>query len=243
MAKKKKHKKESYIDKDIYDMLKFIIIKLGISENILTLAEKMDMDLPSMFYYKMVKTKGWDEERYNNEKKALESNILGILGNFFAGFYFQKKGYKVEYEVPQHDSAGDYNVDLVVEKEEEKKYIEVKTTKKIYYKYRDYHDTIEYKEENTPESKRRYIKYKEMGKHLIKQVTRLRENNFDTAVVIYTDCEIDPLVIKELNGLKVDVLEPIPIDVENLEERVNKLVNEVENYIKSKKEIIEEKIK
>lgn len=243
MAKKKKHMKESYIDKDIYDMLKFIIIKLGISENILSLAEKMDMDLPSMFYYKMVKTKGWDEERYNNEKKALENNILGILGNFFAGFYFQNKGYKVEYESLQHDPAGDYKVDLKIEKDELIKYIEVKTTSKIYHPNRDYYDTIEYKNENTPESKREYIKYKKIGKQLLKQVTRLKENGFDAGVVIYLDCEIDPLIINELKGLKVTLLDPIPIDVTNLEERIRKLVDEVEKYIRTKKTIIEEKIK
>ena len=65
MSKKKSN--DVYIDKDIYETIENVLINNGIRKIVLEVAKLMDNDLPTLFYKKLINTKGWDEQRRKNE--------------------------------------------------------------------------------------------------------------------------------------------------------------------------------
>lgn len=76
-----------------------ILNEFGITKPILEEASKMDINVPMLFYDKIINNPS--AENIDNVTK----NLLGVYGNYLATHYFKMQGYDVENEVGVYDNG------------------------------------------------------------------------------------------------------------------------------------------
>ena len=76
-----------------------ILNEFGITKPILEEASKMDINVPMLFYDKIINNPS--AENIDNVTK----NLLGVYGNYLATHYFKMQGYDVDNEVGVYDNG------------------------------------------------------------------------------------------------------------------------------------------
>lgn len=215
-------KKKNFVDQDVYEKIMIAMKKVGITNAILSLARKMDMNLPRMFYEKLIQSKT------KEDKDSLSKNLIGIYGNFLATYYYNGIGYKVENELPVCDEEGKVvtKVDLAfLDKDGNHNYCEVKMAPQIIDNIRNYYEDEKLENGNYEDKDNEIIKYKNIGKKLINQVCKLKKTNKKVIVVVPEDCIIDNVIKNEL--LKQDVeIKRIAIKFKDLEMLTKKIIDD-----------------
>lgn len=219
------------IDGQLYQKLVNYMFECGISLSVFEAAEKMNINLPQLFYEKLIINKG---DMY---KGQLSKNLLGVYGNFLAANYFKGLGYNVETEVPIYDQNNNEitRADLCfIDKNGVKNFCEVKTTTQIIDNIRNYIDDEEFSIKGSYEDKdNEIIKYKNIGKKLLKQVDKLKQSNSIVNVIVFKGCYIDSIITSELKKEGINIIY-LACDIKDLEKYVENIVNEVDYLINDK---------
>lgn len=210
------------INKEIYNNILDAIIKSGISNNIISFGKKMDVDVVRLFYEKIL-------NNYSEENMSVVTkNLLGIYGNYFATYYFEKMGYDVHNECPITDKGGDVitKADLAfIDKNGYLNYAEVKATKQIISNGSSYIDM-----DNGVNKKEDILKYKNIGKKLLTQVDKLSLDGTKVNVVLFNDCNVDNQILETLKNKKV-IVHTLSFDIQTLEDIIYESVKKVRKEI------------
>ena len=197
----------------------------GITFPIFNHAKMMDFNLIKLF----------NDKIFNNyNEKSLEvvtKNLLGVYGNYIASNYFKVLGYNVENEKDIKDKN---NIVLTkadisfIDKEGNLNLCEVKTTPQIIDNIRNYVDKDEQITGTYTDKDEEIVKYKNIGKKLIKQVNKLKTSNNKVNVVVFKGCFIDD-IIKEKLASENENLITINVDINELENNIRKMVISIKN--------------
>ena len=192
----------------------------GITFPIFNHAKMMDFNLIKLF----------NDKIFNNyNEKSLEvvtKNLLGVYGNYIASNYFKVLGFKVENEKDIKDKN---NIVLTkadisfIDKEGNLNLCEVKATPQIIDNIRNYVDKDEQTTGTYTDKDEEIIKYKNIGKKLIKQVGKLKTSNSKVNVVIFLGCFIDDIIKEKLARENVNII-TINVDINELENNIRKMV-------------------
>lgn len=219
--------KKVKIDNMKYYELTYAMINCGIDSQVFDVASKMGFNLPYLFYEKLVANKSDDS------KKQLSKNLLGIYGNLIAYNYFSGMGYSVVSEYPVYDKEGNEitRADIYFQdKNGDSNYCEVKTVSQIIDNIRNYVDDEEDIKNVYTDKDNEIIKYKNIGKKLIKQVEKLCNYNGKVCVVVFSGCHIDEVILSELKKYNVNIV-TIACNINELESFVDRMVDEVDKKI------------
>lgn len=219
------------VNKEYYKKLIYSMQECGISLPIMEIAKKMDIDLPMLFYEKLIINKDYIY------KEQLSRNLLGVYGNFIASNYFKGLGYEVENEVPVYDQNCNEitRADLCfTDKNGIKNFCEVKTTTQIIDNIRNYIDDEEFSIKGSYEDKdNEIIKYKNIGKKLLKQVDKLKQGNSVVNVIVFKGCYIDSIITSELKKQGINIIY-LACNIKDLEKYVENIVDDVDYLINDK---------
>ena len=181
----------------------------GITFPIFNHAKMMDFNLIKLF----------NDKIFNNyNEKSLEvvtKNLLGVYGNYIASNYFKVLGYNVENEKDIKDKN---NIVLTkadisfIDKEGNLNLCEVKTTPQIIDNIRNYVDKDEQITGTYTDKDEEIVKYKNIGKKLIKQVNKLKTSNNKVNVVVFKGCFIDDIIKEKLASENVNLI-TINVDI------------------------------
>lgn len=192
------------INIDTYNNLLPIIIKNGIDDNIFDTAKKMDLDIVKLINDNVINT---------DDKQSLEiakTTLLGVFGNYFTAYYYKKLGYEVETEKPLYDKKGNEltRVDISYKDKNSNTYLcEVKTAFQIIDNMRNYVDVdSNINRAFYTDKDEEIIKYKNIGKKLIKQATRLKQYSNNVNVIIFEGCIMDEVIKQDLGKLGVRIV-------------------------------------
>ncbi len=183
------------------------------SKQVLDTAFKMDMDLAEILYQKVVTR--LDENKTPVTIESVIDNLVGVLGNLYATEYYKSLGHDVENEkVVKNRLTGkeDTKADIYFkDKNGVDTFCEVKAAFEIRSSRKRYFDEGLSKNEIRElvfENK----KYEEIGRKLVEQVSKLKNDNLSANVyaVIFNECIIDEEIVEELGklGVKLKVLMP-----------------------------------
>lgn len=201
----------------------------GITSDIICHAMLMEMDLPKLIKDKII-------NKYSDKtKEEVSKNLLGIYGNYAASVYFKSLYNNVENEVSIYDNEGNEitKADIsFIDKNGNKNYVEVKAASQILFDGKNYIDDEEY-DYNSKEKKLNIIKYKNIGKKLINQVTKLLSTGKKVSVVIFSGCVMDNEIKRKLSEMNVDVI-TLATNIFSLEEEINKIVESVHKISSNK---------
>lgn len=196
--------------------LKEFIIQNGIIKGIFNHASKMNLSIMNLFKDKIINN--------YSEKNLMQvtRNLLGVYGNYIATYYYEKMYKNVENEVPINDESGREitKADIsFIDNEGYKNYCEVKASPWII------EDEDVYVDDSIPKEERKFelIKYKNIGKKLITQASKLRNKNERVNVVVFKGCTIDNKIKEKLNQLGVHML-TINMDINELEEYIKNII-------------------
>ena len=197
----------------------------GITFPIFNHANMMDFNLIKLF----------NDKIFNNyNEKSLEvvtKNLLGVYGNYIASNYFKVLGYNVENEKDIKDKN---NIVLTkadisfIDKEGNLNLCEVKTTPQIIDNIRNYVDKDEQITGTYTDKDEEIVKYKNIGKKLIKQVNKLKTSNNKVNVVVFKGCFIDDIIKEKLASENVNLI-TINVDINELENNIRKMVISIKN--------------
>lgn len=197
----------------------------GITFPIFNHAKMMDFNLIKLF----------NDKIFNNyNEKSLEvvtKNLLGVYGNYIASNYFKVLGYNVENEKDIKDKN---NIVLTkadisfIDKEGNLNLCEVKTTPQIIDNIRNYVDKDEQLTGTYTDKDEEIVKYKNIGKKLIKQVNKLKTSNNKVNVVVFKGCFIDDIIKEKLASENVNLI-TINVDINELENNIRKMVISIKN--------------
>lgn len=197
----------------------------GITFPIFNHAKMMDFNLIKLF----------NDKIFNNyNEKSLEvvtKNLLGVYGNYIASNYFKVLGYNVENEKNIKDKN---NIVLTkadisfIDKEGNLNLCEVKATSQIIDNIRNYVDKDEQITGTYTDKDEEIIKYKNIGKKLIKQVNKLKTSNNKVNVVVFKGCFIDDIIKEKLASENVNLI-TINVDINELENNIRKMVISIKN--------------
>lgn len=205
----------------------YILNKLGINDDVITIAKKMGLDIENMIYDKVIKN--GSEENFQVASKSL----LGVYGNYLATKHFKDLGYIVKNEVPIRNKIGITvtNADLeFIDNENIKNYCEVKATAQIIDNIRNYKDPITKEKQGSFEDKDdEILKYKCIGKKLIKQVSKLSKKDAKINVIVFKNCYIDNIIKEKLNSLDANIIALEP-NIEVLEKDMDKKIEEINKH-------------
>ena len=196
--------------------LKEFIIQNGIIEGIFNHASKMNLSITDLFKDKII-------DNYS-EKNLIQvtRNLLGVYGNYIATYYYEKMYKNVENEVPVNDENGREITKADISFTDNmgvKNYCEVKASPWIIEDENVYvDDSI-----SIEERKFEIIKYKNIGKKLIKQASELKKKKKKVNVVVFKGCVIDNKIKEKLNNLGVHML-TINMDIIELEEYIKNII-------------------
>lgn len=216
--------KKNFVDREIYDELVTSMKENGINNDIFQLAEKMDINLPRLFYEKLLVSPS------KENKESLSKNLLGIYGNYFATFYFKGMNYNVSNEFPVYDEKQNLitKADLAFfDKTGVLNYCEVKATSQIIDNIRNYYDVKEngyvggYYDIDSE-----IIKYKNIGKKLLKQVDKLSMPGVKVNVIVFNGCRVDNVIAEELQKRNVNI-QRLAININDLEKYVDSIIDSV----------------
>ena len=197
----------------------------GITFPIFNHAKMMDFNLIKLFNDKILN---------NYNEKSLEvvtKNLLGVYGNYIASNYFKVLGYNVENEKDIKDKN---NIVLTkadisfIDKEGNLNLCEVKTTPQIIDNIRNYVDKDEQITGTYTDKDEEIVKYKNIGKKLIKQVNKLKTSNNKVNVVVFKGCFIDDIIKEKLASENVNLI-TINVDINELENNIRKMVISIKN--------------
>ena len=197
----------------------------GITFPIFNHAKMMDFNLIKLF----------NDKIFNNyNEKSLEvvtKNLLGVYGNYIASNYFKVLGYNVENEKDIKDKN---NIVLTkadisfIDKEGNLNLCEVKATPQIIDNIRNYVDKDEQITGTYTDKDEEIVKYKNIGKKLIKQVNKLKTSNNKVNVVVFKGCFIDDIIKEKLASENVNLI-TINVDINELENNIRKMVISIKN--------------
>ena len=182
-----------------------ILNEFGITKPILEEASKMDINVPMLFYDKIINNPS--VENIDNVTK----NLLGVYGNYLATHYFKMQGYDVL------NSNGIRN------------YCEVKAAYQIIDNIRNYKDNSLEKTGYYKNLDAEIIKYKKIGEKLIKQVKKLSKDGSLVNVIIFDGCYMDEIIKQELKELSANII-TLNVNIYDLEENIKKNVLRILSY-------------
>ncbi len=225
MSKERNNK--NYIDKELYGEIMTAMKRSEIPDAVFELAKKMDMNLPKLFYEKVLNSKN------SNDILSFSRNLLGIYGNYFAALHFKQSYANVKTEMPLYKENKLYtNVDISFTDENGVLNLcEVKASPYIGFvtSYRDEMGNIINNNSSIEEMK----KYRGIGDKLLKQVGKLIKYNARVNVVVYEGTIISDGIDKVLNDNENKNISKIiiPISINKLEADVDDLIDKIlENF-------------
>lgn len=201
--------------------------EFGITKPILEEASKMDINVPMLFYDKIINNPS--AENIDNVTK----NLLGVYGNYLATHYFKMQGYDVENEVGVYDNG---NGNLLtradisfIDSNGIRNYCEVKAAYQIIDNIRNYKDNSLEKTGYYKDLDAEIIKYKKIGEKLIKQVKKLSKDGSLVNVIIFDGCYMDEIIKQELKKLGANII-TLNVNIYDLEENIKKNVLRILSY-------------
>lgn len=219
--------RKNLIKEEVRKEILTILNEFGINLDIINIATKMDLDIVELFYEKI----------FTNNSPGnilvVVRNLLGVYGNYYATKYFTNKGYVIINELPVRNKLGITvtKADLAfIDNEGRLNLCEVKATTQIIDNIRNYVDpnkneNIGYYEDKDEE----ILKYKYIGKKLIKQALKLSKGGAVVNIIVFEGCYIDGIIKKQLEqlGAKISVLSP---NINALENDIKVAVNEISKH-------------
>lgn len=206
-----------------------ILNEFGLTKPILEEASKMDINVPMLFYDKIINNPS--AENIDNVTK----NLLGVYGNYLATHYFKMQGYDVENEVGVYDN-GNGNGNLLtradisfIDSNGIRNYCEVKAAYQIIDNIRNYKDNSLEKTGYYKNLDAEIIKYKKIGEKLIKQVKKLSKDGSLVNVIIFDGCYMDEIIKQELKNLDANII-TLNVNIYDLEENIKKNVLRILSY-------------
>ena len=202
-----------------------ILNRFGITKPILMEADKMDINVPMLFYDKIINNPS--TENIDNVTK----NLLGVYGNYHATNYFKKQGYDVENEVGVYDNGNLLTrADIsFIDSNGRRNYCEVKAAFQIIDNIRNYKDNSLDRTGYYKDLDAEIIKYKKIGEKLIGQVEKLSKDGSLVNVIIYDGCYMDGIIRQKLEDLGVNII-TLNVNIYDLEENIKKNVLRILSY-------------
>lgn len=202
-----------------------ILNEFGITKPILEEASKMDINVPMLFYDKIINNPS--AENIDNVTK----NLLGVYGNYLATHYFKMQGYDVENEVGVYDNGNLLTrADIFfIDSNGIRNYCEVKAAFQIIDNIRNYKDNSLEKTGYYKNLDAEIIKYKKIGEKLIKQVKKLSKDGSLVNVIIFDGCYMDEIIKQELKDLDANII-TLNVNIYDLEENIKKNVLRILSY-------------
>lgn len=202
-----------------------ILNEFGITKPILEEASKMDINVPMLFYDKIINNPS--AENIDNVTK----NLLGVYGNYYATHYFKMQGYDVENEVGVYDNGNLLTrADIsFIDSNGIRNYCEVKAAYQIIDNIRNYKDNSLEKTGYYKNLDAEIIKYKKIGEKLIKQVKKLSKDGSLVNVIIFDGCYMDEIIKQELKNLAANII-TLNVNIYDLEENIKKNVLRILSY-------------
>ena len=202
-----------------------ILNEFGITKPILEEASKMDINVPMLFYDKIINNPS--AENIDNVTK----NLLGVYGNYLATHYFKMQGYDVENEVGVYDNGNLLtSADIsFIDSNGIRNYCEVKAAYQIIDNIRNYKDNSLEKTGYYKNLDAEIIKYKKIGEKLIKQVKKLSKDGSLVNVIIFDGCYMDEIIKQELKNLDANII-TLNVNIYDLEENIKKNVLRILSY-------------
>lgn len=202
-----------------------ILNEFGITKPILEEASKMDINVPMLFYDKIINNPS--AENIDNVTK----NLLGVYGNYLATHYFKMQGYDVENEVGVYDNGNLLTrADIsFIDSNGIRNYYEVKAAYQIIDNIRNYKDNSLEKTGYYKNLDAEIIKYKKIGEKLIKQVKKLSKDGSLVNVIIFDGCYMDEIIKQELKKLGANII-TLNVNIYDLEENIKKNVLRILSY-------------
>lgn len=204
-----------------------ILNRFGITKPLLMEASKMDINVPMLFYDKIINNPS--AENIDNVTK----NLLGVYGNYLATHYFKMQGYDVENEVGVYDNGNLLTrADIsFTDSNGRRNYCEVKAAFQIIDNIRNYKDNSLDRTGYYKDLDAEIIKYKKIGVKLIKQVEKLSKDGSLVNVIIYDGCYMDEIIKQKLKELGANII-TLNVNIYDLEENIKKNVLRVLNYFR-----------
>ena len=204
-----------------------ILNRFGITKPLLMEASKMDINVPMLFYDKIINNPS--AENIDNVTK----NLLGVYGNYHATNYFKKQGYDVENEVGVYDNGNLLTrADIsFIDSNGRRNYCEVKAAFQIIDNIRNYKDNSLDRTGYYKDLDAEIIKYKKIGEKLIRQVEKLSKDGSLVNVIVYDGCYMDEIVKQKLKELGANII-TLNVNIYDLEENIKKNVLRVLNYFR-----------
>lgn len=217
---------KSFTDKSTYNLIISTLKKYGINDDILKLAERMDINLVRLFYEKILCVNE-KNELYKNIQ-SLTKTLLGVYGNYIVTCYYKALGYDVKNEYPVYDSKGELltRADIsFIDNSGRLNLCEVKATTQIIDNIRNYNSSNEekYNGKYFYDMDSDIIKYKEIGTKLIKQVSKLKKASSIVIVCVFDGCFMDDIIKDKLKKLGVTVVK-MASNIEDLEAFIEECV-------------------
>lgn len=199
--------------------------EFGITKPILEEASKMDINVPMLFYDKIINNPS--AENIDNVTK----NLLGVYGNYLATHYFKMQGYEVENEVGVYDNGNLLTrADIsFIDSNGIRNSCEVKAAYQIIDNIRNYKDNSLEKTGYYKNLDAEIIKYKKIGEKLIKQVKKLSKDGSLVNVIIFDGCYMDEIIKQELKKLGANII-TLNVNIYDLEENIKKNVLRILSY-------------
>lgn len=235
-----KHKKKKILSEENRFLINSILNNYQGSAGVLSTAFNMDIDLANMLYQKVITR--LEEDKKPLAEDSIIDNLVGILGNLYASNHYKSLGFDVENEKViknKETNKNDTKADVYFkDKNGIDNFCEVKAAFEIRSSRKRYIDENLSKQEMIDlELKNRT--YEEIGKKLITQAQKLRNDNPGSIVnaVIFKDCIVDEEIINKLKELDVN-LEVLMQPISMIKEEARLIYeNFISNYlIASKKE-------
>lgn len=222
------------INEENRKMILNILEKYGINKMIINTARNMDLSLEELFYDNIILSSG----KRNDD--IVTTSLLGVYGNCYASYYFKGLGYIVENEKPVYDSKNNITTKAdvsFIDKNGTQNYCEVKTAFQIIDNIRNYIDP----DENTSKKKcytdkdQEIIKYKSIGKKLIRQVKKLSlDKTKKVNVVIFSGCYVDDIIRNKLKKMNVNLI-TLNTNINDLYIYVNDLLQKIKGELSKPK--------
>ncbi len=225
---------KKYIDNNIYDFILKTLKENDINDEIIKIANKMDVDLPNIFYEKILCVNNVDELSKNVDVVA--KSLLGIYGNYLASYYYKKLGYDVEneYEIKEGKKIITKADIAFTNHEGDINLCEVKATPQIIDNVKNYNSIYKKECDNVfyLDMDSDIIKYKEIGNKLIKQVSKLTKTKNKVTVIIFEGCFIDDAIKDKLKAMGASIF-TLAVNINELENHAYDIVYNVMSQLKS----------
>ena len=219
------------MNNNLREKLIYIINKVGINDKIMSVANKMNIDIVRLFFDKIYNC---TQDKIDENIDVVCKSLLGVYGNYIATTYFEALGYKTVNEFPIMDSNNNlltkadiafYDNDNILN------LCEVKMSHQILDNIRNYVDLDEYNKGSYTDKDLIIIKYKNIGKKLLKQVEKLSKTGAKVNVITFDGCYIDDIILSKLKKMKVEN-KIINVNIDELENELNNMIYEVYENLK-----------